>query len=97
MLNISESTFSSDGQATVAAVSQLHHLTSQEFATALKFLRQSRKWSQEQLAEISGLSTRTIQRAEQGVSSGLAMRAAVIHAFSLENFDISVSALHRYG
>ena len=34
-------------------------------------LRIQRGWSQEQLAELTGLSVRTIQRVERGQSAGL--------------------------
>jgi transcriptional regulator with XRE-family HTH domain len=37
----------------------------------IKKIRISKGWSQEQLAEFSGLSVRTIQRLERGYSSGL--------------------------
>ena len=37
----------------------------------IKKMRLSRGWSQEQLASLSGLSVRTIQRIERGQSSGL--------------------------
>ena len=35
-------------------------------ADRLRQLREQRAWSQEQLAEIAGLSTRTVQRVERG-------------------------------
>lgn len=37
----------------------------------IKKMRLDRHWSQEQLAEMSGLSTRTIQRIENGENAGL--------------------------
>ena len=37
----------------------------------IKKMRLDRHWSQEQLAEMSGLSTRTIQRIENGEKAGL--------------------------
>lgn len=40
--------------------------TLQELAFCFKLFRELRKWSQEQLADISGLTTRTIQRVEKG-------------------------------
>jgi transcriptional regulator with XRE-family HTH domain len=39
-------------------------LTDAELAVAVRFLRENRRWSQEQLADLSGLSVRTIQRVE---------------------------------
>ena len=66
---------------------ELHDLTNQEFAVAIKSLRLSCKWSQEKLAEIAGLSTRTIQRAEQGISSGIAMRESIMNALGGKNLQ----------
>lgn len=37
-----------------------------ELAAMLKMWREMRQWSQETLAEISGLNVRTVQRAEGG-------------------------------
>ncbi len=47
----------------------------------VKELRLSRGWSQEQLAEASGLSVRTIQRIETGTQPGLASLAALRKVF----------------
>jgi len=46
-----------------------------------------RGWSQEQLAEISGLSTRTVQRVEEGAPSSLDTRRALAVAFGFEDVD----------
>lgn len=46
-----------------------------------------RQWSQEQLAAISGLNTRTIQRAEQGTAVDAHTRRALARAFDLEDID----------
>ncbi len=62
-------------------------LTNEELAVLIKYLRQSRGWSQEQLADISGLSTRTVQRAEQGTAPGLDTRRALAKAFDLDDID----------
>ncbi|WP_428606252.1 2TM domain-containing protein [Sedimenticola sp.] len=50
----------------------------------LKTERLNRAWSQDQLAEISGLSTRTIQRLEQGGSASLETLKALASAFDTE-------------
>ncbi len=50
----------------------------------LRELRLERGWSQEQLAEVSGLSVRTIQRIENGRQPGLASSAALRRVFGAE-------------
>ena len=47
-------------------------------------MRLARGWSQEQLAEASGLSVRTIQRIENGQAPGLASAAALARVFDVE-------------
>lgn len=47
-------------------------------------MRIQRGWSQEQLAEQSGLSVRTIQRIENGQAPGLASAAALARAFGVD-------------
>lgn len=61
--------------------------TQEEFAFCIKFFRELRQWSQEQLADISGLNTRTIQRVEKGVKSSSETRRALARAFELEDID----------
>lgn len=61
--------------------------TLQEFAFCIKFFRELRKWSQEQLADISGLTARTIQRVEKGEPSSTDTRRALARAFGLEDID----------
>ncbi len=61
--------------------------TLQELAFCLKFFRELRKWSQEQLADISGLTARTIQRVEKGEPSSTDTRRALARAFGLEDID----------
>ena len=55
----------------------------QDRVMQLRELRLARGWSQEQLAERSGLSVRTVQRIENGQAPGLASRAALADAFGL--------------
>jgi transcriptional regulator with XRE-family HTH domain len=50
-------------------------------------LREKRNWSQEQLATISGLSTRTIQRIESGNKASLESLKALASVFEI---DISI-------
>jgi transcriptional regulator with XRE-family HTH domain len=51
----------------------------------LKSLRLEKGWSQEQLAEISGLSERTIQRAERGEAASLETVRALAASFELSS------------
>lgn len=51
--------------------------------TGLKSLRLEKGWSQEQLAEISGLSERTVQRAERGETPSLETLRALAASFEL--------------
>lgn len=62
-------------------------LTPPELAKVIRTLRDLRGWSQEQLAEISGLSARTVQRVEQGVPSSLDARRALAAAFDCADID----------
>jgi transcriptional regulator with XRE-family HTH domain len=55
---------------------------------AMKQLRQDRSWSQEQLADLSGLSLRTVQRIEADNKAGYESLRALALAF-----EIDVSAL----
>lgn len=62
-------------------------LTPEELGLVVKIHRELRQWSQEQLGELSGLSTRTIQRVEGGKPSDLDTRRALARAFDLEDID----------
>lgn len=59
----------------------------------IKKLRISRGWSQEQLAQFSGLSVRTIQRIEHGHNAGLESLKCLAAVFEL---DVSVIQKERY-
>ncbi|WDH34131.1 helix-turn-helix domain-containing protein [Pseudomonas chlororaphis] len=63
-------------------------LTPGELAACIKLFRETRQWSQEQLAAISGLNVRTIQRVEQGLSASLDTRRALARAFEFEDIDV---------
>lgn len=56
----------------------------------IKKIRISKGWSQEQLAQLSGLSIRTIQRIERGHKAGLESLKSIAAVF-----DIDVSKLQR--
>lgn len=62
-------------------------LSAEELATCIKFFRELRQWSQEQLGEISGLSVRTIQRVETAGTSSAETRRALARAFEFEDID----------
>lgn len=63
-------------------------LTPAELAAVVKMFRESRRWSQEQLAEITRLSTRTVQRVENGQPSDLDTRRALARAFEFEDINV---------
>jgi transcriptional regulator with XRE-family HTH domain len=54
---------------------------------ALKEMRLQRHWSQEQLAEMSGLSIRTIQRIENGENAGFESLKSLAAVFEIEIVD----------
>lgn len=60
----------------------------------VKKLRSERSWSQDQLATISGLSIRTIQRVESEGSGSLESKRALAAAFDINvsNLDINSTA-----
>lgn len=64
------------------------NLTPEELAGIVRFFREMRQWSQEQLAEISGLSGRTVQRSEKGEPSSVDTRRALARAFGAEDIDM---------
>ncbi|CAN7287492.1 helix-turn-helix transcriptional regulator [Caballeronia sp. LjRoot31] len=66
---------------------QVRLLTPAELAFLIKVFREMRQWSQEQLADISGLNVRTIQRAEKGEPASLDTRRALARAFEFEDID----------
>lgn len=63
------------------------NLTPAELAAVVRTFREMRTWSQEQLAEIAGLSARTVQRIEEGQPSSLDSRRALAGAFGFEDID----------
>lgn len=72
---------------TTATEQKPRNLTPRELAGVVRTFRETRGWSQEQLAEISGVSARTVQRVEEGVPSSLDTRRALAVAFALEDVD----------
>ncbi len=62
-------------------------LPAAEVGACIRQFRQLRHWSQEQLAEISGLNVRTVQRVEQGDSASFDTRRALARAFDFNDID----------
>lgn len=58
----------------------------------VKLLRLQRAWSQEQLAEMAGLSVRTIQRIENGERPGLETLSALAAVFEVTVAEIGGEA-----
>lgn len=54
----------------------------------VRSLRQASGWSQETLAELSGLTVRTIQRVEAGRPSGLDTRRALARGLGYDDLDV---------
>lgn len=72
---------------TTATEQKPRNLTPAELAAVVRMFREMRTWSQEQLADISGLSARTVQRVEEGVPSSLDTRRALARALGFEDID----------
>ncbi|OMQ19984.1 2TM domain-containing protein [Serratia oryzae] len=62
----------------------------------IKQLRLSRAWSQEQLAELSSLSVRTIQRIENGEQASLETLSAIAAVFNISVTEISGNGEQPY-
>ncbi len=62
--------------------------TSVDLALLIKVLRQASEWTQETLAELSGLTVRTIQRVEKGDPSSLDTRRALARGFGYDDLDV---------
>lgn len=62
-------------------------LTPVELGVLVRMLRDAKGWSQEQLSDISKLSTRTVQRVEEGQPSSLDTRRALAGALGFDDID----------
>ena len=58
-------------------------------------LRLQKSWSQEHLAELTGLSTRTIQRIEKGEKPGLESIRLLAKAFDIDAQILQKEILHE--
>lgn len=66
-------------------------------AKKLKMLRQERGWSQEHVAEIAGLSYRTIQRIEKDGHCSLESKMALASAFVVTPVELTDEKAHQIG
>lgn len=66
---------------------QPRNLTPAELAVVVRTFREIHTWSQEQLAEIAGISVRTVQRVEEGQPASLDSRRSLAAAFGFEDID----------
>lgn len=62
-------------------------MTPAEVGILVKIYRETMQWSQETLAELSGLTVRTIQRVEAGQPSSLDTRQAIARGFQIPDID----------
>lgn len=68
-------------------------LTNLELGVIVAFYREMKGWSQETLAELSGISVRTVQRVEHGQGAVKATRRALANAFGIEDIDLFNKAM----
>lgn len=61
----------------------------------IKQLRQQKAWSQDQLATVSGISLRTIQRIENKGTSSLESRKALASVFGVEANELEVDIVSK--
>jgi DNA-binding XRE family transcriptional regulator len=63
-------------------------MTPAEVGLLVKLYRESMEWTQETLAELAGVTPRTVQRVEAGDPSSPDTRRALARAFQIPNMDI---------
>ena len=61
--------------------------TPQDLALIVKLMRENNKWTQATLAELSGITERTVQRAENAEPTTFDTRRALAKGFGLDNID----------
>jgi len=71
------------------STNQLHKLSSNLSPERVKYFRKDNGWSQELLAKASGLSLRTIQRAEKDGNSSVETQLALSAAFDISPKELS--------
>src|SRR5262249_52531631 len=83
--------FASEGEFSMIAISPTPTElppTPTELADFIKWIRETNKWTQATLAEIAGVTERTIQRVENAEPSSLDTRRALARAFGSKDLDI---------
>lgn len=68
-------------------------LSPMEIGVFVRARREANGWSQETLAELSGLSARTIQRVEDGQPSSVDTRRALARGFEFPDIDFFIKAM----
>ena len=68
--------------------------TDDEVAFVVRTMREVRGWTQETLAALSGIQTRTVQRVEGGQRSSSDTRRALSRAFEFEDLDFFDRPMH---
>jgi len=63
-------------------------MTPAEVGLLVKLYRESMEWTQETLAELAGLTPRTVQRVEAGDPSSVDTRRALARAFQIPDMDV---------
>ena len=63
-------------------------MTKTHYGPYIKELRTARAWSQEQLAQVSDLSVRTIQRIENGEPASFETLKSIASAFDLDVSEV---------
>jgi transcriptional regulator with XRE-family HTH domain len=69
---------------------EVRSLSKSELAMIVQMLRSARGWTQETLAEIAGVSSRTIQRIEDGQGAGADTLRAVARAVEADDLDFLI-------
>ena len=62
--------------------------TEYRYGQAIKEIRKARGWSQEHLAQVAGLTSRTIQRVEKDENCGSEALMAIASAFEVDVKDL---------
>jgi transcriptional regulator with XRE-family HTH domain len=73
---------------TVADIYENRVLTAEELGPVIKALREEQKWTQATLAELSGLTERTVQRVEKGESASHDTRRALARGIGFDDLDV---------